>query len=295
MAQRGSFTERRPPTIRELRQTGTTVVLQGDNDQELEVWVQKVTPDDFQEVLHRASARRAEVTLELQDHESVRYKALLDIIADWDKDTLVAFLVQHEVAQLEEKIYAEVSLAESSDWWDDDLGYSTFEDIRIAWVGTPDTEGLRAIYARDPEDPHAKRVFEAMQHLIEEVDARTAADRDQVRAMHEPRHIEDLRGEVIDKYADLETQAAYHREFETAQVFVATRHADERSQRVFSNVREVRDNPDWREQILVALREMRIDPTEGKGQPAAPSSSRSSGPAGDSETQEGLSPTAASA
>lgn len=280
------MTDQRRPTIADLKKTGRPLTLTGENGS-MDVWIQKLGPDDIDAIVTKARAARVVADRKYQDRESEEYLAVLEGFIGWEPETLIEFLVNnHKASELEDKVAAEVAYSHDSEWFDEKAGTSIIDDLRAAWIGDDDTPGLKLAYARDPEDPDALRVFSEMQRFIELVDIQIEQEADQYREFVKVLPLDELRNEVAKVYIEIELDQVYRHALEYAQIWRCTRQPDDPDEFHFNTYAEVRRvDEDHRNQILEAYRSIAVDVIEGKELPATPSSSPSSGEAGPTDTE----------
>jgi hypothetical protein len=255
--------------LKDLYVKGKEVVFDdGSGDEPVVVWVQRLSDLHHQEVVRKASARRAEVRARLGNHDSEEYLELLDDAASFDREICITYLLSDEEMELRQSIEAELELGEDSEWAKD--GYA--RGLVDAWA-----ERLEAKYVEDPSDPEVLHVLAELRRFGEEVDRLLEPQLADARTALEVLSDEALQHKVVEKFIDSRLAFVWMDEFERAAVWRGTRDPDDHRQLYFDDREEV-DHlaPEIREGLVGAFKSLMVDLTEGKGSPASPASSISS-------------------
>jgi hypothetical protein len=224
----------------------------------VEVYLQKMNPVEHKQASRMANAVRSAVLSAQQDKNSDDYIDLYTSVSGFSQEELVEQLLTDERMKIFPVKLEEMRL---DDPWKD--GY--LDGLQDSW-----NSGLEDIYTKNPHDEEAARVrkqlFEFRDAMNAAVDVEIDAKRNQLVHM--------LPSELIDSVMRLTFRLlgdqAWLDEFTMCEVLFAVRDPDTHEQ-IFSTREEV--NVLQKETILElsrALRELTVDPVEGKGSAAMP-------------------------
>lgn len=252
--------------LSDLYRIGKEVTLTDGRGEPVVIWLQKLNQNDAQIALKKANAAKARVMASLRDKESEEYASLASIADEYDRDSLIEFLVQAKLAKIEPAREAELAEGdeENNEWAKE--GY--LEGLRQSW-----DEGLSQKYAEDPEDPEAKRVFDELKRFAAQLERRLELEGESIRKDYEAKDESVLRKLVLDQLTETQCDMAWVSEFKKAEIWLCVRDPEDKS-RYF----ESREEVDALYQETVAriseeYRNLSVEVIEGKDLPETPTSS----------------------
>lgn len=241
----------------------------GSNDPVV-VWVQKMNPLEHEKAIRKAGAAKAKQLLAVRDHSSEEWQeAYVDVAEFTTREQLIDYIISDEIVQFQEAKEAELSYSE--EWQKDNyLG-----GLRDAWEDADNP--LSAVYARDPEDEEARRVFLELKRFADQVEEEVGPETERLRRDFENMSEEDLRDKALEKVIELRAGLAWLREYRTCEVLYGVREVDDHRKYYFTH----RDQVDALAsqvfvQLSTAYNELMVAVAEGKDSAKTPSSSPSS-------------------
>lgn len=239
------------------------------------VYLRKLTLADQEKALRRANAARSASLALRTKPDSDEYRARFAEADAMDRDTKIMNLIADDLIKARQSMAAEIAEEEDSEWAED--GY--LEGLRDAWE-----DELSRVWAENPEDPEAKRVYEELQRYEAEVVKFLDGQKASLAAQFERTSEDELTKQVVKKLFEMDAESAWYREFKRCQLWLAVRDPDDHKKLYFEDREEVDDLP---MEVLTRLNReyeaMTVVTAEGKGSPAPASSSE---PSESGETQE---------
>lgn len=266
--------------LQDLYITGREVEVTGPNGSEV-VWIQKVTSVEQEAILRKANAARARVLMYRNDRDSEEYQSQYSEVADFgDRDFLISYLIQNDLNEL--RASREAELAAEEKWATDNY----LEGLRDAWEGTDDTDGLKQVWLKDPDDPEASRVYRVLKEFAEEADKLIEPEAEFLKKQYEDVADEEVMHKVVCQFLESKADSAWMRESARSEVFYAVRLQEDHTKQYFESRSEVDLlHPDVLGQLARAYQELRVDPVEGKGSAGTGDSSLSSEESAPEETE----------
>lgn len=279
---------------------GRPVVLPNDDPEQppVTVWLQKLSPLDFQAVHRKANAAKAPILNAKLDRDSEEYQSILAQALETitDEEQARQFLAGDHLMTQTSVIAAQVEHAKADEpdedgnddgeWLKD--GY--LQGLMDAWA-----DGLDRVYAEDAEDPEAKRVLAEIARFNAQIDERLTDERDDFLDTLANVPYEDLLHRCVELYIDTKAAQLYLDTQFRARIWCATRDCEgvdpdrpgkclcRGSQKHrdphFESLDQVRALPMIVFKALHdAYEEMSVDVVEGKDLPSRPASSPPSEP-----------------
>lgn len=263
-----------PRRLSDLYVIGAPVVFDDGEGDPIEVWLQKISPLDHETALRRANLIRARVLARHAD-QSTDYEIARLEAEEMTAEDRISYLVMDAVSK---KIPAYEAEASSEEPWSKD-GY--LQGLRDAW-----SDGLDERYQKDPEDPDALNVFNEMNKFMAIIEKRVEGEKVNLKREFEEKDEAWVLEQVTSKFLDGKADTAWLNEFRRAEIWLATREANNHRKHYF----EKRDELDEvSQEVLVRLlneyRALSVDATEGKDSAAQDSSSDLSESPENQETQ----------
>lgn len=276
----------RKRTLNDLYQVGRTVEIDDGQGDPVAVWIQKLNPNDHEQALRKASAARAVLLTYKNAPDSEEWQLAYSDTHDLgDRDVLVDFLAQDAITK--KRMSLEAEIAADDEWAKDEYLQGLFD----AWRG-----GVNADFARDAEDPEAKRVFDELKRYADQVTERLEKALPGIKREFAVLPDEELRQNAVEQLLMRRADNAFVKEYEICEIWLAARKPEDHSKYYFNDRDQVRSlAPKVYEQLLNAYREISVDPIEGKGSEETPDSSTSSEQSGRQETAVSSGPEAAAA
>lgn len=264
--------------LTDLYVTGKEVVINDDSEDEpIVVYLQKLNPLESETALRKAGASRSRILAWGKDPDSEEYLAVKSEVWDIkDRDTLVEYLIQEDLANKYSS--AEAELAADEEWSKDNY----FQGLRDAWEG-----GLADEWASDPENAEAKRVQVELKRFEDTVTERVEKDAEHLRS--EWHNIDEgfLRDEVTEKFIKMRADMEWLREFRKCELWQATREPGNHRKLYFESRDEVDMlDPKVAQRLMQEYESLTVDVQEGKGSPETPASSPSSEASEKEETEQ---------
>jgi predicted nucleic acid-binding Zn-ribbon protein len=263
-------------SLLDLYVRGKAIEIDDGNGESVKVWLQKLNPVDHAAAVRAADAARARVLSVKNAKDSDEYMAIYADILAAEREAMVGILVAIERSRIQPLSDAEKA---AEDEWSED-NYLT--GLRDAWDG-----GLRDKYLDDPEDPETKRVYDELTRFLaqvkEDVDDKVSVHEDGLNAMTDA----ELRQLLFDHNIKVSSDFAWMNEYYRQEMFRSTRDSKNHKDRIFESRSDVDELQIETYQVLhQGLRELNVEPLEGKDSAAQPPSSTSSEQSGQEETAE---------
>lgn len=301
----------RPPRMGDLFTTGThmmraddgtigrPVVVEGPHGS-TSVHIVKVNDRDQDAIDRRALAAKARYLVEFKDKTSDAYMSVkLGVLDVEDPDELIAFLVQHEMA--EPSVEIEAKLRDTAPWKD-----GHYQSLEEAWYGDIANGELGLMYlwkngAEQSEDPvvqaendrryeEADRVWKEIEAFQNQLNELLVEKRDELRDNYYGVADEDdddpvamtmaeLQDRVCEIAGETRAETIFYQEKLRQRSYYSTRRVDDWRTRYFDTLDEYDALPDRiKVQLFKAYDEMSVSDLAGKGSPGTPGSSPSSDP-----------------
>lgn len=276
-------------TLFDLFTRGKPLVIEDPSGASVEVWVQKISPDEHDKSLRRANAARAKVTLEMREEGHEERLVVLGDVRTLDRDTLIDILISEDRAQAAMSIEAQLELAEGSEWGKD--GY--LEGLRDLWA-----ERMYTQWQEDENDPEASRVLAEMRRFTAEVNEGLDKVVRDLRIGYEDYELEVLRERALERLMEQRAGEIWIGEFERSRLYFAIREPDNHRAYYFSDAGfdglfALAD--EVIHQLMTAYADLAVDALQGKDLPRTDGSSPSSEPPPVEETPASSSLTASTA
>lgn len=231
-----------------------------DGKFEIPVYIQKLNPNEHDECMVAANAKRA-VILSLKkmhdlEEKPREYMNIQNDLADisFERTTLVDYMSLTAVLKYKMRRQAEVA---ATDEWSEDNYYRGLVD---AWNG-----GLEERLAANENDPEAKRVSAELDRFNDQVEELVAAERTRIVASYFSKSTDELIREATDRVIDDHSDAAWVNEFRANQIYYCTREAANHDERYFQSMKEVRScDPRITLQLTDFIDSLDVDNLEGK-------------------------------
>jgi hypothetical protein len=141
------------------------------------VWLQKLNSIELDKAFRRANALRARLLTAKTDIESDEYLSMLSEVMSMgdDRDTLINYVLAPERAK--SILICEAEHAAEEEWSHENY----LQGLRDAWSDG----GVKEEFARNPEDPAAKRVILELRRFADGVDVLVEREMSQKRATYE--------------------------------------------------------------------------------------------------------------
>jgi len=259
----------------------------------VEIWIQKLNPVEHENALRRASVERAKYLAVVADHESEIWQATWADIHELapTREQLLSIVLQDDLAKARQRIEAE--LADEDEWKEEDR----LQSLVDAWQGTStatedhnaegEREPLQNAFLRGKTDPDYERaaaVHKELEKFSQQAEHAWNGERDRLFADHRDVPTEELRDRAVETIIEKNAGIEMLKEFETQELFYATRDPIDRTKKYFGTRDEVLTiDPQVRTRLLAEYRTLHVEVQEGKDLPGIPGSS----PQSDSSAPEG--------
>lgn len=244
--------------LSDLYVVGRKEVL-SDGENEIEVWVQKISPLDQRKAMDMAHAARSKVMAAKNAPDDDEQRKVVETEAEWDgftaeRDQMIQFLTMSDVAKSRQSHEAEI--ASEGEWAKNDY----YNGLREAWMSE-----MKERFDADPDDKEASQVFKELSRFMEEVDRRVNKDRKSFARGYAQTPDETLKRKVIDGLIDAEGDQVWVGEFRKAQLYYAVRDPEDHTALYLEGPDEI-DMLDPRigRQLFDAFDELMVDQVEGK-------------------------------
>lgn len=253
--------------LSDLYVRGTEVSCTDGQGEPVVVWLQKLNDIDQQSVFRKASAARATQLTYRNNKESDEYKSVYGEVVDFaNRETLIELVIREDLALRRMSVEAELS---AEDEWNED---QYLQGLYDGW-----NDGLKDEYARDKEDPEAKRVFDELKRYTEAVDKIMDGERLAMIKDYENADETNLLEKVVEHFIKQAAGSAFMAEYEAYELFYAVRQPEDHKKKYFESRDEIDSiSPEIKTQLLSAYQELVVEPTEGKDSEETPVSLPSS-------------------
>jgi hypothetical protein len=266
--------------LTDLWVVGREVVLDDGRGDPITVWMQKNSATEAVEINRRCDAARARVLTAREDEDSDEWKAIEASVKEYSngkKEPVVEFLLTEDRERLRRT--HEARIADEDEWTQDNY----LQGLRDAWVG-----GMEKRWLREPDDPEALRVKEALDRYVTQVNEAIDEEVELMRQSMMTNSLNELQTRMMMKLLDMDANQAWVREMWCSQIYYAVRDPENKRERYF----ESRDEVDLLsaqcfEHLHDAYNNLEVDVMEGKGSPAPTTSSPSSEERDGEETAKG--------
>lgn len=261
--------------LADLYVLGRDLTFDDGQGEPITVYLRKMSPVDQENAMRRANAARARQVSAYRKKESDDFADLLSQAMDMGgKEQLVEFLIAAKLVSYRNAREAE--LADDDEWSKE--GY--LQGLYDAWKG-----GLDRTYALTPEDEEAKRVFDEIKRFTDQVDEHVEEHRRHLSSVYEAYSTADLQENVADELAVMAGDTAWIREFRRTEIWLSTRLPEDHRKLYFESREEVDELPfQVYNRLVEELRQLNVEPMEGKGLPPTDASLQPSEPSEAAET-----------
>lgn len=258
--------------LEDLYVRGRQLVIDDGTGDPVEVWLQKLNPLEHEKSIRKAGAAKARVLMAMKDHDSEEYQeAFSDVLDFGSREALVDYLIAEEASRINETKETELSFQE--EWHKE--GY--LQGLQDAWEDPE--RPLKDVYATNPADIEANRVFLELKRFADQVTAEIDPLLDELRARYQDASEEDLQAEALKRFMELRAGLAWLREYRRNEVFFATREPEDHRKYYFATRDQVDElSNEVYHQLSDGCQELMVESGEGKDLPSSPSSSPSSEP-----------------
>ena len=262
--------------LSDLYVVGREAKIADGQGNEVTVWVQRLSPVEHEAAMRKAGAVRSRRLAEYRDPDSDEHQTTLMELAEYaTKEVLVDLIAIDEIA--EKRLSTEAELSAEEEWADDDY----LQGLYDLWLGDEDegVEGLKDVYAADPEDTEAVRVFDELKRFEGQVSKRLDGEIERLTADYMAKSQEKLVELAIEKYLERKANEDFINEFETQQLIRAVREPHDHSIPHFASREEYTHcDPRVKDQLTGIFGMVTLEVMEGKDSPGTPGSSPSSAP-----------------
>lgn len=258
--------------LADLFVVGREIVFDDGGGEPVTIWLQKLNPVEHETAMRRAAAARARV---LSGRNEAELEMAQDEAVQFGRDGWIEFLASDALGR---KIAVlESELASEEEWSKDNY----LQGLKDAWDAT-----MERILEEEPEDPSALKVRDELERFRVALEQRIEGERANLIKDYESKADEDLERRVVDRLIATRGDLAWLSEFRKCEIWLATRETEDHSFRYFAEREDV-DN--LSQPVLMRLlneyQDLSVDPLEGKGSGAIPSSSPSSESPAKEETE----------
>jgi hypothetical protein len=231
-------------------------VSDGTEDGTITVWLRKLNNSESQDAIKRANAARS-VALAVKnlDDSAFEKQVIWNEISDFDRDSLIEFLVAEQILDATRK--KEEEIASEPEWAEEDY----LEGLRESWES-----GLKDVWISDSKNPEASRVFNEIKKFTDAVDEAVESERKSFVKDFDAFTTEELQKKVFEKRIQYNADLAWITEYRKAELFHAVKATPDYSERYFDSLDEV-ESLDVRviKQLMDAYAEITVEASEGKG------------------------------
>lgn len=249
--------------LRDLYVRGVVHTFDDGEGEPITVYLKKLNTNENEEAIRKANAVRARVVSAARDDATEAHQAIALEVEESEREDLVEYLIQEEVAKKRESIQAEVA---GSDKWNDE---DYLQGLHDSWA----EGGMNDRHAEDPEDPEAKAVFEKLKEFTEEVDGFVEKETVGLRRDWKDVHIDTVREKSLQHLIKTRGDLAWVEEYRKCEVYIATRDPENHRERYFEDRSELDEiETEVLLQLLRTYRDIDVEPPEGKDSEETPSS-----------------------
>lgn len=258
--------------LEDLYVRGVELSITDGEDDPVVVWVQKMNPLEHEKSIRRAGAAKAQILVAARDRDSELWQeAYSDVDDIGGRATLIDYLIGDDVAKFQDVKEAELSF---TDEWQED---HYLQGLRDLW-DDPERP-LSAVYAEDPENEDARRVYLELKRFATQVEEEVNPEMERLRRDYETATDEELREKALERVIEIRSGLGWLREYRTCEVLYGVREPDDHKKYYFTTREQVESlaAPVF-QKIASAYNKLVVDVSQGKDSPKIPSSSPSSEP-----------------
>lgn len=269
--------------LSDLYRRGESLTL-GDNEEEkVEVWVEKLRAFHAAKAVRAANAERAKRFAVLRDEDGEDYLSILSAGYDKTDDQLIEDIAGQDLALKYQALEAE--LKAEKEWSESNY----IQGLQDAWI-----EGLDRIYLDNPEDVEAKRVYDEFERFSAELTKRYDKEKEDILAPLRLDSTEELRKQWMKIQIENDANEVWFVEYKKQELLYAIRDPKDHKKMYFGTRSEIDDlDVGIVGKLVASYNSLNVDVSEGKDsqstQPSSPSSDSVESP----ETVEESGPSAA--
>lgn len=265
--------------LTDLYVVGKEVEFDDGEGEPIKVYVRKLNAGQHDRALRRANAERSKLLATKKHPESEEYTNQWAIVEQFSRVDLVEYLGEDEKQRRAAALEAE--LAAEDEWSKDDY----LQGLRDAW-----NEGLSERAETEPDDVEVKRVSDELE--------RFNAAANKIIKQHVASFTDDmedisddvLQQRVFDKLVEVQASLAWLTEYRACELWLSVRDEDKVNE-YFNHRDEINSLPnEVIEKLMAVYREISVDPLEGKSSRQTDTSSTSSEPVANTETEDSSTP-----
>lgn len=241
---------------------GKEIDIQG-----IKVWIQKPNVVQMEDIIRKANAAKARISMKLKNPESDNSLEVTTAVTEDfpTREVMIDFLVASEISDSEVKIGERLSEDEEGKWGENNY----LNGLLDLW----ELEGLKEVYTETSEEDRkdndeydkAVEVFEEIKAFNEEVAKEVEGERKALARDFEQMRDEKILDKVVEKRKTYQENVVWFSTYRKAQMFYATREPDDRSKLYFSGMGELDElHPVVMKTILDTLAETEVGRQEGK-------------------------------
>ena len=270
-------------SLSDLYVRGREVTLDDGTGDPLVVWVQKLNPVEHAQIVRKAGAARSRIIALKFDKESEDYLAIANGLIDAERPLLIEMLAMAERARITPLVEAEI--ADEEQWKEDQYLQGLFD----AW-----NDEVRDRFEADASDGEAKRIHDELGRYLDAVNEKIVEQISFFSEGLETMSDKELLDTALDARLKAAGDTAWVNEYYRSEVWLATRDAEDHKKRLMQNREDVDSlMGEAYETLAAALRDLAVDPIEGKDSAGIPPSSPSSEASAPAETEQPSGPAAA--
>lgn len=231
--------------LTDLYLVGEPLVIDDGSGDPIEVFIRKLNPVDHEKAMSRANSARSRAAANQRDPESDGYQEVMGTLLDFDKEALMAYLL--EDARVSKQAVVEAERAADEEWSKDDY-----------------LAGLQQVDLETVDDEEKTRITTELDRFYKGVSDELDKRAEDLKADLELKDTEGLRKMVFDKLYEVHISMAWMTEFRRCEMWLATREPDKKTY-YFRDRSEIDELP-LEVFILLqsAYRNLSVDPLEGK-------------------------------
>lgn len=270
--------------LTDLYVVGQEVEFDDGEGEPIKVYVRKLNAGQHERALRRANAARSKLLATKKHPDSDEYTNQWSIVEQFARNDLLEYLGEDERQRRAGPIEAE--LAADEEWSKD--GY--LQGLRDSW-----DEGLDLRAIDVPDDPEVVQVKGEIDRFTALVEKTLTSHVESFLNDLEDTPDEALQQRVFDKLIEVQSSLAWLSEYRSCELWLSVRDED-RVNEYFRTREEVDGLPnEVVERLMNVYREISVEPLEGKASRQTDTSSTSSEPVANTETEDSSGPLAASA
>lgn len=250
--------------LSDLYVVGKELVIDDGQGEPITVWIQKLTPLQHEKALRRANGARAGVlAVQREPKDSIDRLSYEHEIESLDsREDMIDYLLTEKLATLYQ--VEEARLAGEDEWSNENY----LQGLTDRW-----TDGAKDTYAENPDDPEAKRVFEALKEFAEAVEEEVQKHKKSLMRDFEDKTDEELREQVLARAIEMSADLAWLSEYRKCEVWQCVRDGDNHRELYFHHRDEVDElSIETFKLLSEAYNELKVDIIEGKDSEETPTS-----------------------